>query len=70
MTINLVVKTVLDDSKTLFDVSTLGELVNFLIIAITVIVVAVPEGLPLAVTIALAYSVSKMKKENNHVKKL
>ena len=70
MTINLVVKTVLDDNKTLFDVSTLGELVNFLIIAITVIVVAVPEGLPLAVTIALAYSVSKMKKENNHVKKL
>lgn len=70
MTINLVVKTVLDDNKTLFDMSTLSELVNFLIIAITVIVVAVPEGLPLAVTIALAYSVSKMKKENNHVKKL
>jgi Ca2+ transporting ATPase len=70
MTINLVIKTVLDDSKTLFDVKTLGQLVQFLIIAITVIVVAVPEGLPLAVTIALAFSVSKMKKENNLVKKL
>lgn len=69
MTINLIIKTVLA-KKTLFDVAILGELVNFLIIAITVIVVAVPEGLPLAVTIALAYSVSKMKKENNLVKKI
>jgi Ca2+ transporting ATPase len=45
-------------------------LITFVIIAITVIVVAVPEGLPLAVTIALAFSVSQMKKENNLVKKL
>ena len=37
------------------------ELVRFLIVAITIIVVAIPEGLPLAVTISLAYSVSKMK---------
>lgn len=41
-----------------------------MIIAITVIVVAVPEGLPLAVTISLAFSVMKMKKENNLVRKL
>ncbi len=33
---------------------------NAFIIAVTIIVVAVPEGLPLAVTISLAYSVSKM----------
>ncbi len=32
-------------------------LVNFFIIGVTVMVVAVPEGLPLAVTISLAYSV-------------
>ena len=31
--------------------------VNYLIIGLTVLVVAVPEGLPLAVTISLAYSV-------------
>lgn len=31
--------------------------VNYLIIGITVLVVAMPEGLPLAVTISLAYSV-------------
>lgn len=70
MSINLVVKTLLDDTKNLLDVNTLSQLVNFVIIAITVIVVAVPEGLPLAVTIALAYSVSKMKLDNNLVKKL
>ena len=33
---------------------------NAFIIAVTVVVVAVPEGLPLAVTISLAYSVNKM----------
>lgn len=33
------------------------DLVNFFIIGVTVLVVAVPEGLPLAVTLALAYSV-------------
>lgn len=32
--------------------------------------VAVPEGLPLAVTIALAYSVKKMMKDNNLVRHL
>jgi Ca2+ transporting ATPase len=36
-------------------------MVRFLIVAITIIVVAIPEGLPLAVTISLAYSVGKMK---------
>lgn len=45
-------------------------MVNYLILSITVIVVAVPEGLPLAVTISLAYSVMQMKKENNLVRRL
>lgn len=34
------------------------------------VVVAIPEGLPLAVTISLAYSVGEMYKENNLVRKL
>ena len=33
------------------------QFVKFFIIGVTVLVVAVPEGLPLAVTLALAYSV-------------
>ena len=41
-----------------------------MLIGITIVVVAVPEGLPLAVTISLAYSVMKMKDENNLVRRL
>jgi magnesium-transporting ATPase (P-type) len=40
------------------------------ITAVTVIVIAIPEGLPLAVTISFAFSVMKMKRENNWVRKL
>lgn len=40
----------------------LEELIGFVITAITIVVVAVPEGLPLAVTISLAYSMMKMLK--------
>ncbi len=47
-----------------------SQLVHFVIIGITVLVVAVPEGLPLAVTIALAFSVKKMLKDNNLVRHL
>ncbi len=53
-----------------FSSSTLDIVVNAFIIAVTVIVVAIPEGLPMAVTIALAFSVDKMKREHNLVKHL
>ena len=46
------------------------DLLNTLIIAISVIVVAIPEGLPLAVTISLSYSSAQMQAENNLVRKL
>ena len=44
--------------------------VNFIILGVTVLVVAVPEGLPLAVTLSLAYSVRKMMFDNNLVRHL
>lgn len=47
-----------------------GEILNFFIIGITVVVVAIPEGLPLAVTLSLAYSVKKMLLDQNLVRKL
>ncbi|KAM0206281.1 hypothetical protein ACHAQI_008381 [Fusarium lateritium] len=43
---------------------------QILITAITVIVVAVPEGLPLAVTLSLAFATKKMTRENNLVRHL
>lgn len=43
---------------------------GYIITGVAIIVVAVPEGLPLAVMISLAYSVSRMLQDNNFVKKL
>ena len=40
------------------------------IVAVTIIVVAVPEGLPLAVTLALAFATTRMLKDNNLVRQL
>ncbi|MDE5877619.1 MAG: calcium-translocating P-type ATPase, PMCA-type [Muribaculaceae bacterium] len=39
-------------------------------IAVTLVVVAVPEGLPMAVTLALAYSMRRMLRTNNLVRKM
>lgn len=45
-----------------------SKFMDILIVAITVIVVAVPEGLPLAVTLALAFATTRMVKLNNLVR--
>jgi Ca2+-transporting ATPase len=47
-----------------------GLCFGFIVLGIIVLIVAIPEGLPLAVTIALAYSVRKMFDEQNFVKTL
>ena len=46
------------------------DVLDTIIIAISVIVCAIPEGLPLAVTISLSYSSAQMRKLNNLVRKL
>lgn len=48
----------------------LAYLLQTLMIAMTLIVVSVPEGLPMAVTLSLAYSMRRMLKTNNLVRKL
>jgi len=47
-----------------------SDIVGFFITAITIVVVAVPEGLPMAVTLALAYATIRMLKDNNLVRVL
>ena len=47
-----------------------SQFLDILIVAITIIVVAVPEGLPVAVTLALSFATKQMLKENNLVRHL
>lgn len=46
------------------------QFLKVFIVAVTVVVVAVPEGLPLAVTLALAFATTRMLKDNNLVRLL
>ena len=48
----------------------ISYILQTVMIAVTLIVVAVPEGLPMAVTLSLAYSMRRMLKTNNLVRKL
>lgn len=70
VTVKLFIATLRDPNIDFLTVTTANTMVNYLILSITVIVVAVPEGLPMAVTISLAYSVKKMLKEKNLVRRL
>lgn len=58
-----------DDNDVTFE-KVLSQVVKIFISAITVVVVAVPEGLPLAVTLALAFATTRMLKDNNLVRVL
>ncbi|KAI0539083.1 hypothetical protein GGR58DRAFT_264722 [Xylaria digitata] len=46
------------------------QFIDIFIVVVTIIVVAVPEGLPLAVTLALAFATTRMLKDNNLVRHL
>ncbi|KAI9698971.1 MAG: hypothetical protein M1836_003160 [Candelina mexicana] len=46
------------------------QFLQIFIVAVTIVVVAVPEGLPLAVTLALAFATTRMLKDNNLVRVL
>jgi len=70
MAVRLLVQIFYANSREISDKQNLADLMDAFIIAVTVVVVAVPEGLPLAVTISLAFSVSEMQKENNMVRRL
>lgn len=48
----------------------MSSLITYVITAITIVVVAVPEGLPMAVTLALAYATIQMLKDQNLVRVL
>ena len=47
-----------------------SQFLDIFIVAVTIIVVAIPEGLPLAVTLALSFATKRMLKDNNLVRRL
>ncbi|KAJ3394883.1 hypothetical protein HDU84_005818 [Entophlyctis sp. JEL0112] len=47
-----------------------NQIVQILLVSIAIVAVAVPEGLPLAVTLSLAYATTRMMKDNNLVRVL
>lgn len=53
-----------------WDAHYVEKYLDFFITGVTILVVAVPEGLPLAVTISLAFSVMRMLEDNNLVRHL
>ena len=69
--ISLIIRFLVERGKTgTFDeASEYTQLIDFFILAITVLVVAIPEGLPLAVTLSLAFSVRRMLRDSNLVRK-
>lgn len=48
----------------------IAHLLNYFMVAVTLIVVSVPEGLPMSVTLSLALSMNRMLKTNNLVRKM
>ncbi|ORY08628.1 calcium-translocating P-type ATPase, partial [Neocallimastix californiae] len=68
--VKYIIKLIRDDTVDKSFAGVLAEIVKIFISAITVVVVAVPEGLPLAVTLALAFATTRMLKDNNLVRVL
>lgn len=48
----------------------ISQILNIFMVAVTLIVVSVPEGLPMSVTLSLALSMNRMLKTNNLVRKM
>lgn len=69
MTLFLIVQIMFTNDQ-LLDYNTLQTLLRYFSIGVSIVIVAVPEGLPLAVSIAMAFSVDTMKRDNLVVKRI
>jgi P-type E1-E2 ATPase len=61
---------VIAKSKNLFSATFLKELSQITILGLTLFILALPEGMPLAISIAMALSISRLKKDNILIKNL
>ena len=58
------------ETKTWVSFDVVGRILQYFMVAVTLIVVAIPEGLPMSVTLSLALSMRKMLQTNNLVRKM
>jgi Ca2+-transporting ATPase len=58
------------DADSWISMDVAGRILRYFMVAVTLIVVAVPEGLPMSVTLSLAMSMRRMLKTNNLVRKM
>jgi magnesium-transporting ATPase (P-type) len=65
LTIIMVIRQIADGVDFL---AAIRKLLHYFIIGVAIVVMAIPEGLPLAVTLSLAFSVKKMLKDKNLVR--
>ncbi|KAL8167825.1 hypothetical protein V2J09_009324 [Rumex salicifolius] len=70
LTVRFLVEKALANEFTTWSSSDALKLLNYFAIAVTIIVVAVPEGLPLAVTLSLAFAMKKLMKDRALVRHL
>lgn len=52
------------------DIDIASNLLDYFMVAVTIVVVSIPEGLPMSVTLSLALSMRRMLKSNNLVRKM
>jgi Ca2+ transporting ATPase len=70
MTLWLVCRIMFSEDAQMLSMDTLMKILRIFTITVAVSMVAVPEGLPLAISISMAFSIDVMKKDNLLVKKM
>ncbi|MBP3801323.1 MAG: cation-translocating P-type ATPase [Clostridia bacterium] len=69
LVIQMIVRYVKDEVTFTFG-DMIGRILDIIILCVSIIVVAIPEGLPLAVTLSLAFSIKRLMDNNNLVRKM
>jgi len=59
-----------DEERKFFNAKTMMDLVHIMIIAVCILIVAIPEGMPLAVSLPMALSIDKLKENHILIKNL
>ena len=68
LVIKMVIKATKDETTTFGDI--VKNILTIIILCVSIIVVAIPEGLPLAVTLSLAFSIKRLMDQRNLVRKM